>query len=77
MFKKKMLISYKHLNFQSFAMHDEKYDRIVYTHHFDVTYKETSWWGLVNKIVTERVNWNAPSKDDIEKQLNEKIGKYF
>lgn len=77
MFSKRMLLSYQRLDFQSFAMHDEKYDRIVYTHHYNVTYKKSTWWGLIKKIVTEKMSWNAPDKVSIEKQLDQKIGKWI
>lgn len=77
MFSKRMLISYEPLNIQSFSMHDEKYDRIVSTYHYNVTYKKSLWFGLIKKIVTEKMCWNAPDKASIEKQLDQKIGKWI
>lgn len=77
MFSRKMLLGYKRLNIQSFAMHDEKYDRIVFTHHYEITFIKSSWWGLIKKTVTERASWNAPDKISIEMQLDNKINKWF
>jgi hypothetical protein len=77
MFSKKMLLSYKRLNHQSFAMHDERSNQIVFTHHYEVTFRKSIWFGLIKKIVTENAAWNAPDKQTIEKQLDEKIGKWI
>ena len=77
MFSKKMLLSYKRLPFNSFAMFNEKHCQIEYTHHYEINLKISTWWGLIKKTITEKASWNAPSYEAIEKQLNEKIGKWI
>ena len=74
---KKMLLSYKPLYIQSFAMYDEIGGGFYYTHHFEITYKKKIWFGLSTKVVTEQTHWNAPNKDVIIKQLDSKIGKWI
>jgi len=77
MFSKKMLLNYKRLNSQSFVMLDEKTNQIYSTHHYEITFRLSTWWGLFKKVVTQNTSWNAPDKATIEKQLDEKIGKWI
>lgn len=72
-----MLLWYKWIPKQSFVMLDDATGCIYSTYHYEVCFKVSSWFGLVNKVVTEKTSWNATDKEAIERQLDQKIGNWI
>lgn len=72
-----MLLGFKRLPIQSFVMFDEERNCLYSTWHYELTIRKRAWFGLLDKTYTEKTHWNASSPDLIEKQLKERIGKWY